>query len=258
MLAIAPNLDLVLRDIGANDIRPHFQPIVDLFTATVAGHETLSRGPAPFESPSMLFGRARLLGLTAELEHACHSAAFSRIAAFAGAGRPWFVNVTPEVFCELDGAATAASVRAYGLDPADIVFEITERDVVIDHDALHRAIRAHVAEGFRIALDDFGSGSNGLVALAAGVPHIIKLDMELTRGVHANPYKQSIVRSVVSLAASVDARLIAEGVETWPELETLIRLNVRFAQGRLLGEPQAEPHPLAAGVKQRLLSTVSR
>lgn len=257
MLAIAPNLDLVLRDIGPDDIRPHFQPIVDLAAAAVIGYETLSRGPAPFESPALLFGRARMLDLTAELEHACHTAALSRIAALARPGLEWFVNVTPEVFSGLDGAATAAAVRAYGLDPADLVFEITERDAVVDHDTLHRAVRAHADEGFRIALDDFGSGSNGLVALAAAAPHVIKLDMELTRGVNANPYKQSIIRSVVSLAASVDARLIAEGVETWPELEMLVRQGVRFAQGRLLGEPRTEPCPLAASVAERLLRATS-
>jgi len=239
MLAVAPNLDLVLRDIDRADIRPHFQPIVDLSRGVVIGYEALSRGPAPFESPSLLFARARQLGMVAELDHACLGAAFARIRTMRDRDWDWFLNVTPEVFCQYDAADTASSVRAFGVDPARIVFEITERDADVDLDTLRRAASAHAREGFRIALDDFGSGSNGLIALVACRPHVIKLDMELTRGVGQDAYKQRVVGSMVALAASIGATLIAEGVETRQELEALVRQGVRLAQGRWFGEPRA-------------------
>ncbi|HEV7765402.1 MAG TPA: EAL domain-containing protein [Thermoanaerobaculia bacterium] len=260
MLVPAQSLDIVLRDIDPSAITPYFQPIVDLFTARVLGYEILSRGPAPFESPSMLFTRARQLGLTAELERACHTAAFSRIGEMdtQAQGRQWFVNVSPEVFCESDSAATAAEIRRRGLDPSQIVFEITERDAIVDHEQFQRAVRIHAEKGFRLALDDFGSGNSGLVTLVSCMPHVIKLDMELTRDVNVHPYKQNIVRAIVSLAASVDAQLIAEGVETWQELEMLVRQGVRFAQGYLFSAPLLQPSTLNGEVSEMLLRTMSR
>ncbi|MHB0970772.1 MAG: EAL domain-containing protein [Thermoanaerobaculia bacterium] len=110
-----------------------------------------------------------------------------------------------------------------------------------DHEVFQRAVRAYASEGFRIALDDFGSGNSGLVTLVSCMPHVIKLDMELVRGVNVHPYKQHVVRSLVALNASVDAQLIAEGVETWQELEMLVRQGVRFVQGWLFADALAEP-----------------
>ncbi|HEX2836335.1 MAG TPA: EAL domain-containing protein [Thermoanaerobaculia bacterium] len=242
---VALSLDVVLRDIGPEDITPHFQPIVDLRSGAVVGHEILSRGPASYRSPSVLFARAGELGLIAELERACHGAALTRVAqlALAMPRAQWFVNVSPDVFC--DGAeqlaAIVAVLRNHGLEPRQIVLEITEREPIADARRLERAVQRYVAAGFRIALDDFGSGVNGLLTLLACRPHIIKLDMELTRGVHADVYRQNIVRSIAALAASVNAELIAEGVETRAERDALLVQGVRLAQGRLFGAPAPQP-----------------
>lgn len=252
----ALSLDLLLRDIVPEAITPHFQPIVDLFTATIIGYEVLSRGPSPFESPATLFHRARELHLTEELEHACRTAAFVRIAQLAAAqDLQWFVNVSPEVLTEatLDSSSIAEEVRAHGIEPARIVLEITERGAIDDHEVFQRAVRAYASEGFRIALDDFGSGNSGLVTLVSCMPHVIKLDMELVRGVNVHPYKQHVVRSLVTLAASVGAQLIAEGVETWQELEMLVRQGVRFAQGWLFAGALAEPAGLDRLVSRNIL-----
>jgi len=248
MFATKPSLDLVLRDIGPEDITPHFQPIVDLLTTSVIGYEVLSRGPAPFQSPSPLFARARQLNLIHELEHACHTAALERIGDLLRSVPvcQWFVNISPEVFCgdTQESVSLADQVRGFAIDPAHLVFEITEHETSHDPEAFQRAVRHHAREGFRIAIDDFGAGISGLVTLASSKPHIIKMDMELTRSVHAHPYKQSIVRAIVSLAISVDARLIAEGVESWQELEALLHQGVRFAQGHLFGGAEPEPRQL--------------
>lgn len=252
MHATKLSVDLFLRDIGPEDITPHFQPIIDLFTASVTGYETLSRGRAPFESPSMLFTRARQLNLTRELEHACHTAALERIADLLPSvpACRWFLNISPEVFCEetQESGTLADQVRGFGIDPAHLVFEITEHETSHDPAAFQKAVRLHARDGFQIAIDDFGAGTSGLVTLASCMPQVIKMDMELTRNVNAHPYKQNIARAIVSLAASVDATLIAEGVESWQELDTLVRQGVRFAQGHLFGYAEPEPPELRAEI----------
>jgi EAL domain-containing protein (putative c-di-GMP-specific phosphodiesterase class I) len=245
MGSAAVSLDVVLRDIRPEDITPQFQPILDLSNGTVLGYEILSRGPAPYESPAMLFSRARELGLTAELERACRAAALARVARLAPELRQsqWFVNISPEVFCEGAEhiAPVIAAIRSSGIEPQQVVLEITERAAIDDAVRFERAARRYTAAGFRIALDDFGSGVNGLLTLLLCKPDIIKLDMELTRGVHAHSYKRSIVRAIVSLADSVGAQLIAEGVETRFECTALANEGVRFAQGRFFAAPSAEP-----------------
>lgn len=257
----APSLDAFLRNVESCDIRPHFQPIIDLFTASIIGYEVLARGPAPFESPSILFDRARQLGTTARLEHACRNAAFSRIGELDDEqDLQWFINTSPEPLSEpsLDGRSTAEKARRNGIRPERIVVEITESGVIGDHEVFQGLVRDYAGEGFRIALDDFGSGSSGLVTLVSCMPHVIKLDMELTRGVNVHPYKQNVVRSLAGLAASVDAKLIAEGVETWQELDMLVRQGVRFAQGRLLGDALAEPAKFDPQVRTSVLRMMSR
>lgn len=250
------SLDLVLRDIGPADLTPHFQPIVDATNGTVMGMEVLARGPWPYQSPGLLFARARALDLTRDLDHACRAAALARIATLAPAwpGCRWFLNVTPEVFCDPAPAAIALAdeARSAGVDPARIALEITEREAIADLERFQCAVDEYAEQGFLIALDDFGSGSNGLVTLSSCMPHIIKLDMELTRGIRTHRYKQSIVDSVVQLAHSVGALLIAEGVEQWADLETLTEQGIRYFQGYLFGEPVPEPARLPSAILESL------
>lgn len=241
----AASLDVVLRDIGPDDITPHFQPILELRSGAILGYEILSRGPAPYESPALLFGRARELGLTADLEYACRAAAAARIAKLAPDVRrsQWFVNISPDVFC--DGARSidriVQSMHDRGFTPNQVVLELTERAPIVDAERLENAVRVYVAAGFRIALDDFGSGVNGLLTLLICKPHVIKLDMELTRRLDENAYKQHIVHSIVSLAAEVNAEVIAEGVASRAERDALCTQGVKFAQGRFFAAPAEGP-----------------
>lgn len=252
-------VDKFLWQINADSITPVFQPIVDLFKGSILGYEALSRGPMGMEAPAELFARAKVLGLTWELESACRRASLSRIATFERMNCQWFLNVSPEVFPDprFDSRTFAAEVRRAGIESRAVVLEITERHSISDVPAFQKAIHAYSEQGFMIALDDFGSGHSGLIALIACAPHVIKLDMEIARDVNLHSYKQTIVRSLVSLASEVNARLIAEGVESWQELEMLVRQGVRFAQGRLFGSPVAEPQPLVDNVRKELLSMMA-
>ena len=127
------------------------------------------------------------------------------------------------------------------------MIEITERESINDRQQFETLLRHYERQGFEIALDDFGSGHSSLVRLVRLVsssPHFLKLDKELVRDIHGHSYKQRLVRSLIGFASSVDAKLIAEGVETREELETLSHLGVRYAQGYLLARPSAEPPQL--------------
>lgn len=222
-----------------------FQPIVDLMTGEPIGFEVLSRGTEPVQAAAVLFSRARVEGVTFELERACWTAAVRQIALLPLEDRrvPFFFNVGPEVLSDprfLDGSTLELLAR-HGVSPRQIVLEITETSTFADSEQLRQLTRQCIGHGFGIALDDFGAGHSGLVTLVHSAPHFIKLDQALVRDIHRHGYKQHLVKSLVAFASSVDSTLIAEGIETWEELGVLLRLGIRHAQGYLVARPASRP-----------------
>ncbi len=222
-----------------------FQPIVDLMTGEPIGYEVLSRGIGSLQAPHVLFSKARVEGVCWELERACWTAAVRCIALLPIEQRrvPFFFNVGPDVLSDprfREGSPLELLAR-YGVSPRQIVLEITETSAFADLAQLQQITRQCIGHGFSIALDDFGAGHSGLVTLVHSVPQFIKLDQALVRDIHRHGYKQHLVKSLVAFSSSVDSTLIAEGVETWDELNVLLRLGLRHAQGYLVAHPASTP-----------------
>jgi EAL domain-containing protein (putative c-di-GMP-specific phosphodiesterase class I) len=124
-----------------------------------------------------------------------------------------------------------------------VYFEITERAALEKvHDVRERVARLR-ALGYRIAVDDLGEGYSGLTSFAQLEPEAVKLDMSLIRGVDIVPMKKKLVRAMATLCRELDARLIAEGVETEAERDTLIELGGDLLQGYLFAKPDF-PFPI--------------
>src|SRR6185369_588150 len=99
------------------------------------------------------------------------------------------------------------------------------------------------ALGYRIAIDDLGEGYSGLTSFALLEPEVVKLDMSLIRGIDGVPMKKKLVRAMSTLCRELDARLVAEGVETIAERDTLCELGVDLMQGFLFATPDF-PFPI--------------
>ena len=231
--------------IDTRQITSHFQPIVDLHHGTILAWEVLSRGPELLSSPAEIFAKAEALGLLSELEEVCRDIALHTIAQLPSSlrSRSFFINVSPNMIgdTQLLNECLRTELASLGLDQRNFVIEITERESIMDYAAFDRQIRYYVEQGFRIALDDLGAGNAGLVKLVTCSPHFMKLDVTLSHDIHRHSHKQHLVKSLMAFAASLDSALIAEGVETWEELETLTRLGVRYAQGFLFARPARIP-----------------
>ncbi|MFT3924011.1 MAG: GGDEF domain-containing protein [Myxococcales bacterium] len=237
-----------------------FQPIVDLIAGQCMGYELLSRGEGALESAGALFESARQQGSTWELEQACRAASIARIAEVQHElrGGLFFLNVSPNVVEDVRFSPSQlfADFTRRGVDPARVVFEVTEHHSIRDHARFQRVVEHFRRLGFQFAADDFGAGHSSLLSLIACTPRFIKLDREVVRDVHKHPYKRNLVRSLTAFAASVDTRLVAEGVELWEELDTLLRLGVRYAQGFLLERPAKEPRDLTPDTRGQLRNLV--
>ncbi len=120
--------------------------------------------------------------------------------------------------------------------PHRLVLEITEHAIVRDYAAFRRGI-ARLGRPVRLAVDDAGAGFASLRHILELDPAFVKLDISLIRGIDRDPAKQALVAGMRHFARTTKRRLIAEGVETEAEAQTLAELDVRLVQGYRFGRP---------------------
>jgi diguanylate cyclase (GGDEF)-like protein len=215
------------------------QPIVRLFDRTVIGYEALARfPPSPqFATPDELFATASSVHMESSVDLACLRAALTEAPQLADANL--FVNVLiGTLLDERRGLAELESaVHAARLDPSSIVLEFSERDPVPDLARLQRIATQLRSRGYRIAVDDAGAGHASMQVIAELRPEFIKVDRSLVHALDADRARRGLMVSLLSFSGHIGARLIAEGIETERELETLLSVGVEFGQGWLLGRP---------------------
>jgi EAL domain-containing protein (putative c-di-GMP-specific phosphodiesterase class I) len=226
--------DLVL----AEDVAILYEPIVNLTTREILGHEALVRGPwkSELHSPHRLFQLAEETGLVFELDCLCRRTAL-RGAQGLEAGRKLFLNCLPTAIHDpaFRGEVLRKTLQDLRLRPEDMVFEISERES-IDNFSIFREARDHYKElGFQIALDDTGVGYGSLEAIMELSPDFIKVDLSLIRGIDTDPPRQELLRALHAVAGKVGGQIIAEGIETGEELATLQSLGIPYGQGYLFG-----------------------
>lgn len=232
--------------IDSEDVRTLVHPIFELESMEVIGYEALSRGPegGEFEHPDKLFAAAYDADLVLSLERLCRKRAL-QAAVGMHEDRLLFVNVEPEAIADpqLRDVVTSALLADASLPNRRVVLEITERAAISDFSAFRATLEYVRALGFTVAIDDAGAGYGSLQCLAEVRPEWLKIDLSLVRGVDSDHVRIALVESLVLLAERVGAKLIAEGIETVAELETLRDLGVKHGQGFLLAMP-SEPFPV--------------
>jgi EAL domain-containing protein (putative c-di-GMP-specific phosphodiesterase class I)/DNA-binding response OmpR family regulator len=231
-------------------IRTVFQPIFDLTSMEVFGHEALTRGPVDtaFESPELLFEFAGEHEATWDLEQLC-------IESSAGhyKGRDTgllFLNVEAD-------SITALASRPSALIPLEnlrqrVILEVTERSAIRDVPVFREALSALRQQGFRIAIDDAGSGYASLQSIAELRPNFLKVANTLVTGLHADTIKRDVVEMLVNLAHRIESVCVAEGIETPEDLEECRRLGIPYGQGFFLGVPEDVPATAPARAFARL------
>ena len=209
-----------------------FQPIADLATGTVVAVEALARFAAePVRPPNLWFAEAAEVGLGRPLELAAVEAALAHLPDFP-AELSMAVNVSPATV-----TAPEFSDLILGAPTNRIVIELTEHVEIRDYDIVIEALASLRAAGVRLAVDDAGAGFATLQHILTLQPDIIKLDIALTRGVDEDPVRRALARALVGFASEIGATIMAEGIETAGELETLRHLGVPSGQGFYLAHP---------------------
>jgi EAL domain-containing protein (putative c-di-GMP-specific phosphodiesterase class I) len=221
-----------------------YQPVVDVVERRAIGFEALTRLTTPsFAGPEQLFKAAYENDAIWKLERLCRERAIRGLRHFRS-DHLLFLNMEPESIYDpaLRSEQIFALLGEADLKPSQVVLEITEHSAVQEYEAFRQMLNYFQFHGFRLAVDDVGSGYSGLKSVAELRPTFLKLDMALIRDIHLHPIKQDLTATITRFSASSGTTLIAEGVETVDELRCLQQIGVRFAQGYLFARP-ATPLP---------------
>jgi EAL domain-containing protein (putative c-di-GMP-specific phosphodiesterase class I)/CheY-like chemotaxis protein len=215
------------------------QPIVSWSGKGVFGYEALARTEEPgLCDPVRLFDAAERLGQVAPLGRIIRRTVAESMASLP-VDKTVFINVhatdleDPELFAA-DGVLTPFAQR--------VVLELTERGELHYVPGLNARIAQLRRLGYRIALDDLGTGYAGFSGMAELEPDVVKVDKSLVRGVDTCPLKQKLFKSLVTLCEQLGVVLISEGVETAAERDCLVSLGGDLLQGYLFGNP-GRPFP---------------
>ncbi len=219
-----------------------FHPIVDLVQRRIWGYEALVRGTdgqgaaavlsAVTEANRYVFDQAcRVKAIELAGEH-LPAASDARLS----------INFMPNAVYEPRACirATLGAAARTGFNPNRLMFEFTENERMADTAHVANIIAEYKRMGFTTAIDDFGAGYAGLGLLAQFQPDLIKIDMELLRGIDESRAKQAIVAGIVSIAQALDITVLAEGVETEAELTALKDIGISLFQGYYFAKPQVE------------------
>jgi EAL domain-containing protein (putative c-di-GMP-specific phosphodiesterase class I) len=226
-----------------------YQPIFDLHTGAPCGQEALMRarvlldgcdqelGALPLLEAAQAHGELRALDARARRE------AIAQGGPRLKAGQSLFINFSPAVVYDPEVClqTTFAACREAGLDPARLVFEVTESEAFPDLSVLGAVLARYRREGMRVALDDLGAGHTSLLYLEALRPDLVKLDRGLIRGIHDHDPRAALVGALIRYAHDLGVQVVAEGIETERELRQCVRLGADAGQGYLLGRPEPEP-----------------
>ncbi len=209
-----------------------FQPIVAAADREVIAYEALLRCDHPvLGSPGSLLAAAERAGRLHELGREVR-----RQVAAAADGLPpgplLFVNLHP---ADLEDHALYDPEAPLSRHAARTTLEITER-ASLKGDAAERIARLR-ALGYRIAVDDLGAGYAGLNSVLLLGPDVVKLDMALIRGIDVHAAQRSVVRSLVGLCRELGMDVVAEGVETREECDTLTHIGCGWLQGYWFARP---------------------
>ncbi len=219
-----------------------FQPIVDVALREIYSYEALVRGPngeSAFWVLDQVTDENRY-----RFDQDCRVAAIA-LAARLGMSVHLNINFMPNAVYRPENCirTTFAAAEKYGFPVDRIIFEVVENDHLVEPTRLVEIMSEYKRFGFLTAIDDFGAGFAELKLLARFQPDVLKLDMDLVRGIENDRARQAIARGTIVTCDALGVRVLAEGVETLAEFEWLRNAGIELFQGYFFARPGFEALP---------------
>src|SRR4051794_21295572 len=204
-------------------INSFFQPILSLESGSTIGFKVLNRPQSSslFPTTEQFYDYVGKSNKAFMVEHFLRKLSFERFTEQIKDNRDhkdqlMFLNIQTQVLADPNfrSGITLELLKKHHLSPYQIVLELTEKESISNSDQFERAIDHYQQQGFRIAIDDAGTGYNSLKTLVRVKPEFIKLDKSLIRNIDKHPKQQYLVELLLEFALQSDTSIIAEGIET--------------------------------------------
>ncbi|KLK93642.1 diguanylate cyclase [Microvirga vignae] len=222
----------------------HYQPQINLEMGSIAGAEALLRWVRPefgLTSPNVFIDIAEETGLINEIGAWVLKKACTQAAAWQNLGYGPLrisVNLSPVQFLRQDIVQLVDdTLEATGMNPEYLELELTEGSLLKDVERTRQILQKLKKLGVRIAIDDFGVGFSSLSYLKNFAVDTLKIDRSFISNLLAGSRDEAIVRTIISLAKSLELKVVAEGVESNPQLACLLDHSCDEAQGYLFSRP---------------------
>lgn len=243
--ALSEKSKMVLNALEHDLIVPYFQPIKELSTDKIIAHELLMRIKLNADtgngyviiSAGEFIEIAENIGVAHKLDLLLLEKAFKKVKD-ENYNSVLFINLSPKSLILSDYVKTVKILSLkYNIDVSKIVFEITERETVRNITLLEKFVANLKYEGFRFAVDDFGSGFSSFLYIKRFHIDFIKIDGEFIRGILKDKVDRAVVASSISIAKEMGIKTIAEFIESYEIAAELKKLNIDYGQGFFIGRP---------------------
>ena len=231
--------------IERQQLKLHYQPKIDSTTGQIRGVEALLRWTHPERgsvSPVVFIPIAERFGLINTIGDWVIEEACRQMAQWADEGMRIRVAVNLSVHqLRQDDLVDRIEghLGRYGLDPAQLLCEVTESVAMGDPETLQRVFDGLARIGVFISIDDFGTGYSSLINLRQLPAAQLKIDRSFINDIETSKDALAIVSAVVNLAHSLGLKVVAEGVETVGQRDILIGMNCDEMQGFYFARPMA-------------------
>ena len=238
-------MNQIMKLVNNEEIVTKYQPIYRVSDMSILGYEALSstKVDAEFQNTELLFSIADKLGIVGDLDRLCRLKAIERASPWMNDEIKLFLNTSPTAIDDrpFDEGRFFSKLQQSGILPTSIVLEITERREITDFEMFVKNINVLKNSGLKIAVDDAGAGYASLNSIAELRPDFLKFDMIMVRDIDKNLIKQDLCKTILDLSEKINALMIAEGIETQEEFETVKKIGVHLGQGYYLSRPQLNP-----------------
>lgn len=227
----------------------YFQPLVSLENGKTIGYEVFNRPVVSslFPNTEMFYDFVGQTDLIFSLENTFREISLNRFSQCvqlqpSEKNSLIFLNVHPHILMDphYRTGETLKLLKSYGFSPEQIIFEISEKAAIENYSHFEEILTNYRSQGFRIALDDAGSGYNSLKTLVYLKPEFLKLDKTVIQNIDQDQTKQQLVKLLLNFSNESNTHLIAEGIESAEELRYLKKNGIHIGQGYALGKPKQE------------------
>ncbi|GAB6041760.1 putative bifunctional diguanylate cyclase/phosphodiesterase [Endothiovibrio diazotrophicus] len=240
---IAEKCTMVSKALDESRVVPFFQPILRSKSGELHACEVLSRihtEGGRVAAAGEFVEAAERMGLIHNLDFAVMEKAFAAARAVNYRGT-LFINISPRALVLSEFFPKVRKmVGDQGIEPSNVVFELTERETVTNLQVLEKFVANLQMEGFKFAIDDFGSGFSSFHYIKRFPIDYIKIEGDFIANMLRDERDRAFVNSIATLARELDIRTVAEYIEDGEILEAVARCGIDYAQGYHLGRPLAD------------------